>query len=231
MAVLLAATAVGLSAQPRRPAPPDVMVKFQSARGFFESVWKKVFAFYGQPYVQPKYAEFFGSSGPCGGGGPAYYCIPQDTVYYNRTELVKIQNAAAARLHTDGDYAALIVLAHELGHAVAHRLGDREIFADRRENAADCMAGAATREAANARMLDPGRLRRSGHLEFADAPACPRAPTAAATYSRICLRPPPGLRAARSGLPAAIRTHPALTDSPEAANFLCTSRRVRQYIS
>ena len=132
------------------------MVKFQSARGFFESVWKKVFAYYGQPYVQPKYAEFFGSSGPCGGGGPAYYCIPQDTVYYNRTELVKIQNAAAARLHTDGDYAALIVLAHELGHAVAHRLGDREIFADRRENAADCMAGAATREAANARMLDPG---------------------------------------------------------------------------
>jgi predicted metalloprotease len=154
--VLIAATAVIVSPQILQPAQPDIMVKFQSARGFFESVWKKVFAYYGRPYVQPKYAEFFGAQGPCGGGGPAYYCIPQDTIYYNRAELVKIQNAAAARLHTDGDYAALIVLAHELGHAVAHRLGDRELFADRRENAADCMAGAATREAANAKMLDAG---------------------------------------------------------------------------
>ena len=156
IAALLAAAAVGLSAQPRRPPSTDLMVKFQSARVFFDSVWRKVFDYYGHPYVQPKYAEFFSSSGPCGGGGPAYYCIPQDTIYYNRAELVKIQNAAAARLHTDGDYAALIVLAHELGHAVAHRLGDRELFADERENAADCMAGAATREAANARMLDVG---------------------------------------------------------------------------
>ena len=156
IAVLLAAMVLSLPAQIPRPASPDIMVKFQSARLFFDSVWKKVFALYGKPYTQPKYAEFVTSPGPCGGRGPAYYCISQDTIYYNRAELVNIQNAAAARLHTDGDYAALIVLAHELGHAVAHRLGDLEIFADRRENAADCMAGAATREAANAKMLDAG---------------------------------------------------------------------------
>jgi predicted metalloprotease len=156
IAVLLAATALSLPAQILHPAPPDIMVKFQSAREFFDSVWKKVFALYGKPYVQPKYAEFSTSPGPCGGRGPAYYCVPQDTIYYNRAELVTIQDAAAARLHTDGDYAALIVLAHELGHAVAHRLGDLEIFADRRENAADCMAGAATREAANAKALEAG---------------------------------------------------------------------------
>ena len=156
LAALLAVTAGTLLAQQARPAPPDIMVKFQSARGFFESVWKRAFAAYGKAYFPPKYAEFSTEQGPCGGDGPAYYCIPQDTIYYNRAVLMKIQNMAASSLHTDGDYAALIVLAHELGHAVANRLGDRTPFAEKRENTADCMAGAATREAANAKLLDRG---------------------------------------------------------------------------
>lgn len=159
VAILLATSAVDLLAQVSRPAaPPDIVAKLQSARVFFESVWRKAFAASGRTFVPPKYAEFVSSSGPCGGGGPAYYCIPQNTIYYNRAELLKIQNAAAARLHTDGDYAALIVLAHELGHAVDHQLGlgNRQPFSERRENNADCMAGAATREAAEAKLLDKG---------------------------------------------------------------------------
>ena len=156
LAILLAATAVSLFAQIRLPPPPDIMVKFQSARGFFESVWKKAFAALGIAYFPPKYAEFFTEEGPCGGDGPAYYCSSHDTIYYNRAVLMKIQNMAASSLHTDGDYAALIILAHELGHVAANRLGDHTPFAEKRENTADCMAGAATREAATAKLLEPG---------------------------------------------------------------------------
>ena len=156
IAILLTTLALSLPAQTRTSAQPDLMMKYQSARGFFESVWKNAFARYGVTYVGPKYAEFTTPTGPCNGPPPAYYCSTDDTIYYQRAMLVEIQNAAAARLGTDGDYAALVILAHELGHAVAFRLKDITPFSEYRENRADCMAGVATREAARTKALDPG---------------------------------------------------------------------------
>ena len=67
---------------------------------------------------------------------------------------------AAAALHTDGDYAPVVILAHEWGHAAAYAFGQMntrfswQTFAG--EQLADCLAGAVTQAAERAGKLARG---------------------------------------------------------------------------
>ncbi|NYH79615.1 putative metalloprotease [Actinopolyspora biskrensis] len=73
--------------------------------------------------------------------GNAYYCATVDAIAWDRAALLPV-------LRTNyGQSAVVVVLAHEMGHAVAHRLRSGETPARKRrpvivEATADCFAGA-----------------------------------------------------------------------------------------
>jgi predicted metalloprotease len=97
--------------------------------------------------------------GPLDGAAIAVYCGADNSIYYDAYYLAYMAKTAAFKAGTDGEYAPLVVIAHELGHAVQHQLRiDNELTIDG-ENTADCVAGALTREVASAGSLDAGNLR------------------------------------------------------------------------
>lgn len=59
---------------------------------------------------------------------------------------------------TDGDDAAIVVLAHELGHAISNRTMQAEDKIER-EAMADCVAGAVSKMASGAGHLEAGDLK------------------------------------------------------------------------
>jgi predicted metalloprotease len=96
-------------------------------------------------------------------GGNAAYCPADHAIYYDRKFMAEAQTKVAAALGTDGDYAPIAVLAHELGHRVSFKLlASAETFVrirfrvnqTAREALADCLAGAATGNALNRGLLD-----------------------------------------------------------------------------
>ncbi|EQD84435.1 peptidase [Saccharopolyspora erythraea] len=87
---------------------------------------------------------------PCSGDaadveGNAYYCATVDAVAWDRTALLPV-----LREHY-GEAAVVVVLAHELGHAVQQRSGAGTDDPRRTEAMADCYAGSFVRWAADGR--------------------------------------------------------------------------------
>lgn len=71
--------------------------------------------------------------------GNAFYCATVDTIAWDRAALLPV-----LREHY-GDAAVVVVLAHEIGHAVQQRSGDRPGSAALSEAVADCYAGSYVR--------------------------------------------------------------------------------------
>jgi uncharacterized protein len=95
----------------------------------------------------------------CGvmGGNNAAYCPNDNAIYFDEVFVAAQAKNAAAQVGTDGDMAAVGIIAHEMGHAVALQLGHESPYTYQNEAAADCLAGAFA-----------NRANRNGELEKGD---------------------------------------------------------------
>lgn len=72
--------------------------------------------------------------------GNAAYCAKDHSIYYDPRFLDHLRQ-------TIGDYAPIVVLAHEWGHAIFHKMPAARASGYAEERMADCLAGAITRSA------------------------------------------------------------------------------------
>jgi predicted metalloprotease len=98
----------------------------------------------------------------------AYFCRADNTIYYDVNFLHVLGRSAGRMKGTDGDYAPIAAIGHELGHAVQFHL---QPYATMRqgwtykvdhvggERIADCLSGASTRSAEAAGLLDRTDIR------------------------------------------------------------------------
>jgi uncharacterized protein len=140
----------------------DVAASNEEARaayGALVDMWARDFARIGAEFAPPGLARYRGAvrtaCGPVGPGNAAY-CPRDNRIYFDEVFLAAQARRAAGALGTDGDMAAVGVIAHEVGHAVAIQLGYLSRFTYQNESTADCLAGAFTRQADADGSVEPG---------------------------------------------------------------------------
>jgi predicted metalloprotease len=161
-----------LGAAPAAPAgapvsltAADVAASNLEARDAYNALvpmWQAHFAEIGERFAAPRLLRFRGAGvrtacGPVGGGNAAY-CPRDNSIYYDEVFLAAQAKRAALELGTDGDMAAVGVIAHEMGHAVAIQLGSVSRYTYQNERAADCLAGAFARRADADGQIEPGDI-------------------------------------------------------------------------
>lgn len=88
----------------------------------------------------------------------AIYCPGDNTIYFDEVFVAAQAKSAAQQLGTDGDMAAVGIIAHEMGHAVAMQLGHVFRSSYQNEATADCLAGAFAQQASKDGALEDGDL-------------------------------------------------------------------------
>ena len=88
----------------------------------------------------------------------AVYCPQNNTIYFDEVFVAGVAKQIGRELGTDGDMAAVGVIAHEVGHAVAIQLGYASRYTYANEATADCLAGAFARAARADGSLEKGDL-------------------------------------------------------------------------
>jgi predicted metalloprotease len=91
------------------------------------------------------------ASGPADLEHLAFYCPTEETIYYSPAGL----NAHRRRI---GDFAPIVVMAHEWRHHLQTHLGIAPARGNTFELQADCLAGAHTSDAGQRGLLDPGDI-------------------------------------------------------------------------
>ena len=136
--------------------------KARMAYGALVPMWRAHFADVGARFAAPQLVRFRGAGvrTACGvvGNGNAAYCPRSNVIYYDEIFLAAQAKRAAQELGTDGDMAAVGVIAHEMGHAVAIQLGAMSRFTYENEKTADCLAGAFARHADADGQIEPGDI-------------------------------------------------------------------------
>jgi uncharacterized protein len=125
------------------------------------AMWSERFAQLGERFSAPRLTAYRGAVRTgCGvmQANNAAYCTPLNAIYFDESFLAKLAGAASRQLRTDGDMAAIGVIAHEVGHAVVSQLGADSRIPYENEAAADCLAGAFTRQSAEDGSLEAGDL-------------------------------------------------------------------------
>lgn len=133
--------------------------KIAAAYQHLVGTWTDAFRQVGERFVPPRIARYRGTTMTSCGRMPAnnaVYCPSRNTVFYDEVFVAAQARAAANELGTDGDMAAIGIIAHETGHAVALQLGYRGRFTYDNEKAADCLAGAFARQADRDGALERG---------------------------------------------------------------------------
>lgn len=181
-------------AQPSRDIPL-IQSKIDSAQKYFARVWSSVLSARGAQFQPPRVIAFTGSySTACGKvtAGNGFQCAADNSIYLDAAFLAGEMRDAAAALRTDGDFAAIVIAAHEFGHAVAAQL--KVVFNQHptireyaSEQMADCFAGAVTRQAKGDGLLEAGDLA-EGLYSLAHAGDGARDPKADLTSMRGQLR-------------------------------------------
>jgi predicted metalloprotease len=167
---LLFASAATLSAA-TVPAGPSVDVtaadvnasnaKVGQAYGALVDMWSKDFDAIGERFAAPRIVRYHGNVMTNCGVMPAnnaLYCAQRNTIFFDEIFVARMAKTAAANLGTDGDMAAVGIIAHEMGHAVAAQLGAMSRIPYENEATADCLAGAFTQHAAKDGSLEKGDL-------------------------------------------------------------------------
>lgn len=134
--------------------------KIRMAAGALLSMWSIDFDRAGERFAAPGLLRYRGAiMSPCGvmRQNNAGYCPRDNNIYFDEVFVAAQAGAAARQLGTDGDMAAVGIIAHEMGHAVAIQLGHQSRIVYQNEATADCLAGAFA-----------GQSRRDGSLEAGD---------------------------------------------------------------
>ena len=132
-----------------------------AAHSVLVGMWKGEFRRVGTAFRAPKLFRYRGTSRTSCGVMPANnaaYCYDNNTIYFDDAFLAAQAKITGQRLGTDGDMAAVGIIAHEMGHAVAMQLGFRSHRTYDNEAVADCLAGAFARRAGEDGSLENGDL-------------------------------------------------------------------------
>jgi predicted metalloprotease len=159
---------------PRAGGPPDVTAedvaasnaKVVMAYNALVAMWTTDLARRGVRFVPPGLVRYRGVvRTACGvmDGNNAAYCTARNTIYFDDVFAARQAKAAARDLGTDGDMAAVGIIAHEMGHAVAIQLGVDSPVPYNNEATADCLAGAFVQHSARDGSLEPGDLEEAFH--------------------------------------------------------------------
>jgi len=172
LGVLAAVPAAQAAPAPIRPAARDATAievtaadvavsnsKVKGAFGALVSMWAGGFDELGARFAVPGLARYRAPvRTSCGvmRPGNAGYCAADNVIYYDDVFVAGLAKQAARALGTDGDMAAVGVIAHEMGHAVAMQLGHMWRDSYHNEAVADCLAGAFAKEAGRKGELEAG---------------------------------------------------------------------------
>lgn len=152
------------------PAPDDDVTerdvvasneKVRQAYGALIAMWTADFGELGARFAAPGLVRYRGAArSACGvlSSDNALYCPRRNTIYFDEVFVARQAKSAALQLGTDGDMAAVGIIAHEMGHAVAMQLGEDSRIPYRNEATADCLAGAFTQRSSRDGLLEPGDL-------------------------------------------------------------------------
>lgn len=151
--------------EPRRPVRVTVRdvrasnAKVAMACSVLVDMWSGEFARIGARFVPPRVVRYDdGALTACGPIGPsnAIYCPRNNTIYYDQVFVAGMQKLAGDAVGTDGDMAAVGIIAHEMGHAVVTQLGRMSRDSYTNESRADCLAGAFTNRSRDNGSLEAG---------------------------------------------------------------------------
>ena len=171
--VLLAAPAAAHAAEGPSSAavPPRIELtqadvdssnaKVRMAFSELVSLWAGEFKQLNTSFETPRLARYRSAVRTgCGVMAPsnAAYCLNDNTVYFDDIFVAAQAKIAGHALGTDGDMAAVGIIAHEVGHAVAMQLGFRSRDSYRNESVADCLAGAFAHHAQTMGQLEKGDI-------------------------------------------------------------------------
>ena len=135
--------------------------KIAMAHSALAHMWMQHFSQLGQRFVVPGLARYRGTVlSACGlmHQNNAGYCPGDNTIYFDEVFVASQAKAAARELGTDGDMAAVGIIAHEMGHAVAIQLGVTSNTNYGNEALADCLAGAFAEESERDGSLENGDI-------------------------------------------------------------------------
>jgi predicted metalloprotease len=135
--------------------------KAMAAHAALVDMWTKEFERIGAEFDAPHLARYRGNSRSACGVLPAsnaVYCGRSNTIYFDDLFLAGQAKLTGQELNTDGDMAAVGIIAHEMGHAVTAQLGLRFRSSYAAEGAADCLAGAFAKQAQKDGSLEQGDL-------------------------------------------------------------------------
>lgn len=138
--------------------PAVVADLIELARADVDAFWEKAFDIDGSIYDGPVQFKAYDSEieTDCGRAflNNAFYCSADHSIYYDI-------NFFTAQLETNGDFAPVLIIAHEWGHLVQSLVGilqDDTLYSIQIELQADCLAGVWARDADDRELLDEGDL-------------------------------------------------------------------------
>jgi uncharacterized protein len=140
--------------------------KVRMAYDALVAMWSADFDQLGTRFTPPGLVRYRGAvRTPCGvmSGNNAAYCTARNIIYFDDVFVARQARDAARDLGTDGDMAAVGIIAHEMGHAVAIQLGADSPVPYYNEATADCLAGVFTQRSAQNGSLEPGDLDEAFH--------------------------------------------------------------------
>jgi predicted metalloprotease len=135
--------------------------KVRMAAGALVAMWSGDFNKLGTRFAAPGFVRYRGAvMSPCGVMRPnnAGYCPGDNNIYFDEVFVAAQARNASRELGTDGDMAAVGIIAHEVGHAVAIQLGHQSRVVYRNEATADCLAGAFADQSQKDGSLEKGDL-------------------------------------------------------------------------
>ena len=135
--------------------------KVRMAHSALGQMWTGYFREVGHRFAVPGIIRYRGgAASSCGimRRNNAGYCPTDNTIYFDEVFVAAQAKEAGKSLGTDGDMAAVGIIAHEMGHAVSLQLGYRSRSTYAMEATADCLAGAFTDHAERDGSLEEGDI-------------------------------------------------------------------------
>ena len=85
----------------------------------------------------------------------AEYCPADNSIVYDGDFVARLSQRIGAKTQSPGQFVAIVVIAHENGHALQYQLGIKNPFVFPNEQNADCFAGATAYQLQLDRQLQP----------------------------------------------------------------------------